>query len=61
MDWLPFCVLTNAAAWLDLVILSQTDAGDHVMMLCDVAAAKNVRDCDILTLDSLRERGLIRN
>jgi flavin reductase (DIM6/NTAB) family NADH-FMN oxidoreductase RutF len=59
--WRDFCVLTNAAAWLDLVILSQTDAGDHVMMLCDVAAAKNVRDCDILTLDSLRERGLIRN
>jgi flavin reductase (DIM6/NTAB) family NADH-FMN oxidoreductase RutF len=59
--WRDFSVLTNAAAWLDLIILSQTDAGDHVMMLCDVAASKNVQHCEILTLDSLRERGLIRN
>lgn len=59
--WRDFSVLANAAAWLDLVILSKTDAGDHVMMLCDVAAAKNVHDGRILTLDNLRERGLIRN
>ena len=60
-EWKGFTVLSNAAAWLELSIIDEMDAGDHVMMLCDVIASKNVQDTKILTLDMLRERGLIRN
>ncbi len=60
-QWRGFAVLSNAAAWIELVIIGEMDAGDHVMMLCDVVSSKNVRDNGILTLDSLRARGLIRN
>lgn len=60
-EWNGFSVLSNAAAWIELAIIGALDAGDHVMMLCDVIAAKNVRDTRILTLDDLRSRGLIRN
>jgi flavin reductase (DIM6/NTAB) family NADH-FMN oxidoreductase RutF len=59
--WKGFSVLSNAAAWIELVIIGEMDAGDHVMMLCDVVASKNVQDKKILTLDMLRARGLIRN
>jgi len=60
-EWKGFAVLSNAAAWIELAIIGEMDGGDHVMMLCDVIAAKNVRDTGILTLDDLRARGLIRN
>lgn len=60
-SWKGFSVLSNAAAWIELMILGEMDAGDHVMMLCDVVASKNVQDKKILTLDMLRARGLIRN
>jgi flavin reductase (DIM6/NTAB) family NADH-FMN oxidoreductase RutF len=59
--WKGFSVLSNAAAWIELLVIGEMDAGDHIMMLCDVMASKNVRDIEILTLDKLRARGLIRN
>lgn len=59
--WNDFTVLTDAAAWLEMEILSEMDAGDHIMMLCEVRAAKNVRETEVLTLDLLRAKGLIRN
>lgn len=59
--WKGFSVLSNAAAWIELVIIGEMDAGDHVMMLCDVVASKNVQEKRILTLDTLRAKGLIRN
>jgi flavin reductase (DIM6/NTAB) family NADH-FMN oxidoreductase RutF len=60
-QWHGFSVLSNAAAWLEMAIIGEMDAGDHVMMLCDVVSSKNVQDIGILTLDKLRARGLIRN
>ena len=60
-QWRGFSVLSNAAAWIELAIIGDLDAGDHVMMLCDVVSAKNVKEISILTLDKLRARGLIRN
>ena len=59
--WRGFPVLSNAAAWIELAIIGEMDAGDHVMMLCDVVSSKNVQEIGILTLDKLRVRGLIRN
>jgi len=58
--WKKFIVLQDALAWMELTVISSIDAGDHVMMLCDLAAAKNVREGNPLTLDTLREKKLIR-
>jgi len=60
-QWKGFTVLSNAAAWLEMDIIGEMDAGDHIMMLCDVISSRNVQDTKILTLDMLRARGLIRN
>lgn len=60
-QWKGFTVLSNAAAWLEMDIIGEMDAGDHIMMLCDVIASRNVQETKILTLDMLRARGLIRN
>jgi flavin reductase (DIM6/NTAB) family NADH-FMN oxidoreductase RutF len=59
-DWKKFIVLQDALAWMELTVICSIDAGDHVMMLCDLAAAKNVREGNPLTLDTLREKKLIR-
>jgi flavin reductase (DIM6/NTAB) family NADH-FMN oxidoreductase RutF len=59
-EWKNFIVLKDALAWMELSVISSIDAGDHVMMLCDLVAAKNVRDGNPLTLDTLREKKLIR-
>lgn len=60
-QWKGFTVLSNAAAWLEMDIIGEMDAGDHIMMLCNVISSRNVQDTKILTLDMLRARGLIRN
>lgn len=59
-DWKNFIVLQDALAWMELTVILSIDAGDHVMMLCDLASAKNVREGNPLTLDTLREKKLIR-
>jgi flavin reductase (DIM6/NTAB) family NADH-FMN oxidoreductase RutF len=59
-EWLGFVVLLEALAWMELEVISRTDAGDHVMMLCDMKGFKNNRDGDPLTLDILRSKKLIR-
>lgn len=59
-EWKKFIVLQDALAWMELTVISSIDAGDHVMMLCDLVAAKNVREGNPLTLDTLREKKLIR-
>lgn len=59
-DWKKFIVLQNALAWMELTVISSIDAGDHMMMLCDLVSAKNVREGNPLTLDTLREKKLIR-
>jgi flavin reductase (DIM6/NTAB) family NADH-FMN oxidoreductase RutF len=59
-EWKNFTVLSQSLAWMELRVISSFDAGDHVMMICDLAAAKNVREGNPLTLDTLREKKLIR-
>jgi flavin reductase (DIM6/NTAB) family NADH-FMN oxidoreductase RutF len=59
-EWKNFIVLRDALAWMELTVISTIDAGDHVMMLCDLAAAKNVQEGNPLTLDTLREKKMIR-
>ncbi len=59
-DWKKFLVLQDAIAWMELTVISSIDAGDHMMMLCDLVSSKNVREGNPLTLDILREKKLIR-
>ena len=59
-EWKNFIVLQDALAWMELTVISSIDAGDHVMMLCDLVSSKNVRERNPLTLDTLREKKLIR-
>ena len=59
-EWKKFAVLSQALAWIELKVISTIDAGDHLMMLCDVLALKNVKEGNPLTLDTLRDKKLIR-
>lgn len=59
-EWSGFTVLSHALAWMRLSVIDRMDAGDHVMMLCDLQAHKNAREGDALTLDILRAKGLVR-
>lgn len=59
--WNGIAVLEDALAWMDLAVIGTMDAGDHVMMLCDLARYRNHREGDPLTLDILRSKGLVRN
>ena len=53
-------ILKDALALLEMKILQQFDAGDHVCFLCDVASYKNNANGEPLTLDFLREKKMIR-
>ena len=58
--WEGMPVLSNCAAWMKLEKLWAKDAGDHTMYLFDVVAFKTNHE-DVLTLDHLREKKLIRS
>lgn len=55
-----FLILKDAIAVIELSMISKTDAGDHWMCLCDTLSYKNIHDGEVLTLDELRRRKLIR-
>ncbi len=57
--WEGLPVLTNCAAWMKLKTLWAKNAGDHTLFLFDVVTFKTNHE-NILTLDDLRERKLIR-
>jgi flavin reductase (DIM6/NTAB) family NADH-FMN oxidoreductase RutF len=57
-DIFPF--LENALAYVHLEVLNWLDGGDHWCVLCDVKSYKNLREGTPLTLDSLREKNIIR-
>ena len=59
--WKGCAVIADALAWMELVVVGTMDAGDHVMVLCDLASYRNVREGEPLTLDILRSKGLVRN
>ena len=58
--WNGHHVLSNAVAVLLLKPIQIIPAGDHDMFLCDVLAYKNQNDHQVLTLDTLRTKKLIR-
>lgn len=60
MDWNDFYVLKNCLAVMRLKVVSSFDSGDHKGFLCDVVAYKNINEGNALTLDTLREKKLIR-
>lgn len=59
-EWKNFIVLHEALAWMELTVISSMDAGDHVMMLCELVSYRNNIEGNPLTLDTLREKKLIR-
>ena len=60
MDWNNFYVLKNCLAVMQLKVISSFEGGDHKGFLCDVVAYKNLNEGNILTLDTLREKKMIR-
>ncbi len=58
--WNDFYVLKNCLAVMQLKVISHFEAGDHEIFLCEVVAYKNLHEGDVLTLDTLREKKLIR-
>lgn len=55
-----FPVLAHACAAMAMKVISQQDAGDHIAMLCDVTAYKNICAEPVLMLSDVREAGIIR-
>jgi flavin reductase (DIM6/NTAB) family NADH-FMN oxidoreductase RutF len=60
IEWNNFYVLKNCLAVMKLKVISGFEGGDHKGFLCDVVAYKNLNDGNILTLDTLREKKMIR-
>ena len=45
---------------MQLKVISSFEGGDHKGFLCNVVAYKNLNEGNELTLDTLREKNLIR-
>ncbi len=60
MEWNNFYVLKNCLAVMQLKVISSFESGDHKGFLCDVVAYKNLNEGNELTLDTLKEKKLIR-
>ncbi len=58
--WRGFTVLGDALALMHLRVIAELPGGDHHCFLCEVLAAVNQQAGHPLTLDELRNRGLIR-
>ncbi len=59
IKWKNVQVLKHAAAWIELKPLYSQEAGDHELFLFDVISYKTNSE-SILTLNTLRERNIIR-
>lgn len=59
-EWNGFYILKNCLAVMHLKVISSFEGGDHKGFLCDVVAYKNLIEGNVLTLDKLREKKLIR-
>ncbi len=60
IEWNDFYVLKNCLAVMHLSVISSFEGGDHKGFICDVVAYKNLNEGVALTLDTLREKKLIR-
>lgn len=59
-DWSGYKVLNDCLAVIKLKVLNEFEAGDHVGFLLDVIDYKNINEGEPLTLDTLREKKIIR-
>ena len=59
-EWNGFDILKNCLAIIHLKTISSFEGGDHKGFLCDVLAYKNLNEGNELTLNTLREKKLIR-
>ena len=60
IKWNDFYILKNCLAVMQLKVISSFEGGDHKGFLCDVITYKNLNGGKVLTLDTLREKKLIR-
>lgn len=58
--WNDFFVLKNCLAVMQMKVMKSFDAGDHKAFLCEVISYKNLNEGNPLTLNTLREKKLIR-
>ena len=59
-DWKQFKVLTEALAYIELKTRDMMIAGDHVLFICDVISFYNNLPGEPLTLNLLRDKGIVR-
>ena len=59
-EWNGFDILKNCLAVIHLKIVCSFEGADHKGFLCDVLAYKNLNEGNVLTLETLREKKLIR-
>lgn len=52
--------LNECVGFMELEVIQWIDAGDHVMALCNMKSSKNVTEYEAMTLNDLREKGIIR-
>jgi len=60
VEWKGFLVLKDCLAVMQMRVTATMDAGDHMILLCDVLAYKNMNTGPVLTLDTLRKHKLTR-
>lgn len=59
-EWNGFYILKNCLAVMHLKTLSSFEGGDHKGFLCAVIKYRNLNEGNVLTLDTLREKKMIR-
>ncbi len=59
IEWQGFKILKDCLSVIRLKVISQFDGGDHISFVCDVKTYKNLNDGKSLSLDKLRERGIV--
>jgi flavin reductase (DIM6/NTAB) family NADH-FMN oxidoreductase RutF len=58
--WKNFKVLKEALAYMELKTINISSAGDHVVFVCDVISFYNNLPGEPLTLNLLRDKGIVR-
>lgn len=58
--WRGFYILKKCLAVMHLRVISSFEGGDHQGFLCEVIAFKNLNEGSPLTLDTLRDKKMIR-
>lgn len=59
-EWNGYPILKNCLAVMHMKVVNSFEGGDHKCFLCNVLAYKNLNDGEALTLDTLRNKKIIR-